>query len=275
MILVGLLVGGVALPSFLLGMSGVANAQNTGLGVSPSRFTVTHMIKNIDYKKTFVLSHGEHSEAKQLRLEVDDALEGWVTTSMGTEFTWPTGSGAQFPLEIIVRAPADVPNGNYAGSIRIINTGFNEDVAEVGGAGASVSLAVAIEADFTLTDEQLLDYDVHSIFVPHQVEEDSPLELSVHIENRGNVKASPSKVVVDFYDQFNTTLLESQVVSNLDSVEPGVDDGEIIVEVPQTLGIGHYWARAVVFRDGIAVKEEDVTFEVVATGDVTEARGVG
>ncbi len=253
----------------VIGTVNVVQAQNSGLGVSPTRFTITHMIKNIDYERTFVLSHGEHSEAKFLRLEVDNAIEDWVTTNMGKEFTWPTSSGAgdaQFPIKIIVKAPKDVPNGNYTGAIRIINTSAPKEVAAISGAGASVSLAVAIEADFTLTDEQLLDYDVHSIFVPHQVEEDSPLEISVHIENKGNVKARPSKVEVDFYDQFNEALLESQIIQDLDSVDPATEDGEIIVEVPQTLGIGHFWARVLVYKDATVVKEEDVTFEVVKLG---------
>ena len=243
------------------------------MGISPPRLTVDHMAKNVEYKKTFVLSHGDHSEAKYLRVMVDDSLKEWVTTDKGMEFSWPhasEGGEKQFPLTLIVKAPSDAANGTYSGTIRIINSSDPYVSAEENGAGASVSLAVAIEANLTLTDEQVLDYEVHSIKAAHEVEEDSPYEFVMHLENKGNVKAKPTKVEVDFYDQFNQQKLEAQETTDYGSVEPFVQDGEIVASVPHSLKIGHYWARVMVFKDNDMIKEDDVKIEVVPVGSLAK-----
>lgn len=249
----------------------VVQAQGGGLGISPSRLTIDHMLRDSEYKKTFVLSHGEHSEAKYLRVLVDDSIKDWITTDKGLEFAWPASSGGgemQFPVTIIVKTPSDAPNGDYSGTIRIINTASPDDVS--GGTGASVSLAVAIKANFTLTDEQVLDYEVHTISTAAEVEQDSPFEIVVHIENKGNVKARPSKVEVDFYDKFNKTQIGSQETEDFGSVGAFEADGEIIVDIPHGLELGQYWARILVFKDDEVVKEEDIAFEVLPTGSLAK-----
>lgn len=258
----------------LFGISAcVVQAQEGGLGISPSRLTVDHMAKNVEYKKTFVLSHGDHSEAKYLRVMIDDSLKDWVTIDKGMEFSWPhasDGGEKQFPLTLTVKSPSDAANGVYSGTIRIINSSDPYISAEENGAGASVSLAVAIEVNLTLTDEQILDYDAHSISAPHEVEEGSHFEFVMHLENKGNVKARPTKVEVDFFDQFNQQKLETQETTDYGSVEPFVQDGEIVASVPHSLKVGHYWARIMVFKENEMIKEDDVKIEVVPAGSLAK-----
>lgn len=251
-------------------IAGVAQAQSSGLGISPSRLTVDHMLRDSEYRQTFMLSHGDHSEAKFLQVLVDESIEGWITTEHGLEFTWPEArdsEGAQFPLEIIVKAPSDAPNGNYKGTIRIVNTS-SVDAAK-SGSSANVVLAVAIKADLTLSDQQVLDYEIHAISVIPKVEEDSPLETIVHIENKGNVRAKPTKIEVDFYDKFNETFLGEYDETDLDSIGAFVEDGVITVNAIHGLSVGQYWARVLVYRDNTVLKEEDVVFEVVPTGSLS------
>ena len=259
---------------FLIFVASTAKAQSSGLGISPPRLMVDHMVKNVEYKKTFVLSHGEHEEEKYLKIVVDDSIRDWITTEKGMEFEWPhssQGGDFQFPLTIIAKAPEDAANGTYSGNIRIINTAEPYDENKESGAGSSVSLAVSIEASFTLTDEQVLDYEVHSIESPQAVEEESSFEFIVHIENKGNVKAKPSKVEVDFYDQNNEKLLESQETTDYDEVAAFASDGKTVVSVPQSLELGHYWARIKVFdKEGEMAKEDDVMFEVVPIGSLAK-----
>lgn len=259
--------GVVGLMFVLVAIPSIAQAAG-GLGISPSRFTVDHMLRGIPAEKTFVLSHGEHSEAKFIKIEVDESIRDWVTTDRGLEFTWPGGSDTQFPLTVIVTPPDDIANGTYTGSIRIINTTDPENAA--GGNGASVSLAVAIEGNFTVSDEQVLDYEVHTITTPDQIEEGSPLEMIMHIENKGNVRARPTRVEVDYYDKFNEVLLEEDEVTDMDSVGAFEQDGQILVEVPHTLAVGQYWARILVFGEDGLLKEEDKVVEVVPAGSLAK-----
>ena len=235
-----------------------------GLGISPSRLSIDHMLRGVEHRQTFVLSHGNHEEAKYLRVLVDDEIADWVTTDQGLEFTWPEDGEQQFPINVIVTPPRDAPNGTYSGDIRIINTIEPDVTAE--GNSAIVSLAVSIKAEFTLSDEQVLDYDVHTIRISPEVEEETPLEFTLHIENKGNVRAAPTRIEVDFYDKYNESKIASEDAEGFGSVAAFDQDGEILVELPHGLSTGQYWARVLVFQDDTLLKEADAVFEVLPTG---------
>jgi len=242
-----------------------ANAVNAGLGISPSRMTVKHLLRDSHYEKTFVLSRSDPKETVNFRVLVEGSIKDWITTDKGTEFTWPA-SQQRFPVTVIVEPPSDTPNGLYEGSIRFITVPKPEE--ELGGSTAVVVLAAAVQAKLTVTGEQVLEYTILAVTIK-VVEEGLPIGIAITINNTGNVKARPTKVHVDIYDKFKEILLESHDITE---TEMGFVDAfkrdDIIIEIPNKLGIEQYWAVVSIYRDDVLLEEESVMFEIVEAGSL-------
>jgi hypothetical protein len=123
-----------------------------------------------------------------------------------------------------------------------------------------------VQTDFTVTGDQVLDYSISSISVQN-IEEGSPLDVSLTVINVGNVKAKPTKVKVEIYDKLNTDLLESKEVSEMGSVDAFLT-GDITFSVPTKQKLGQYWTRIIAYRDKDILKEDRLVFEIVEVGSL-------
>ncbi|KPJ55184.1 hypothetical protein AMJ47_01570 [Parcubacteria bacterium DG_72] len=245
-----------------------ANIINAGLGISPSRIIIEHLLRDSHYEKTFVLSRSEPKEDLNFRVLVEDSIKDWITIDQGTEFTMPAGQ-QRFPITIIVEPPPDTPNGSYGGNIRLISAPRAQE--ELGGSSAVTSLAAVIQSNFTVTGEQVLEYSILAINIK-LVEEESPIGITLTINNTGNVKARPTKVHVDIYDKFKEIFLESYDITEMGFVDAFRKD-DIIIEIPNKLSAEQYWAVVSVYRDNILLEEESVVFEIVEAGSL-EKQGI-
>ena len=240
-----------------------ANTAFAGLGISPSQIIAPYLSKGAHMEKTFILSRGDPKEDLYFKVTTEGATKDWITLDKGTQFTMPVGE-QRFPIVVIVNIPKDIANGEYKGGIRLESSSKSPN--ETGGSGASVSLSALIQTDFTITGEQVLEYEISSIGI-QTIEDGSPLEVSLIIINTGNVTARPTKVHVEVFDKFNKNLLESQDIIEMGSVEPFVT-GDIVIPVPTKLGIDQYWARISVYKNEVLLKEQDLVFEIVPVGNL-------
>jgi len=240
-----------------------ANIAFAGLGISPSQTILPNLSKGSHVERTFILSRGDPKDDLYFKVITEGSTKDWITIDKGMEFTMPAGE-QRFPIIIIVNIPKDAANGEYKGGIRLESSSKSPN--ETGGNGASVSLSALIQTDFTITGEQVLEYEISSIKI-QTVEEGFPLEVFITIINTGNVEARPTKVHIEVFDKFNENLLESQDIIEMGSVEPFVT-GDIAIHVSNKLGINQYWARISVYRDEVLLKEQSLVFEIVEVGSL-------
>lgn len=240
-----------------------ANTAFAGLGISPSQMITPNLSKGSHMERTFVLSRSDPKEDLYFKVTTEGQTKDWITLDKGMEFTMPAGE-QRFPIVVIVNVPKDIANGEYKGGIRLVSSSKSPD--KIGGSGASIVLSALIQTDFTITGEQVLEYELSSIKI-RSVEEGSPLEVSITIINTGNVEAKPTKVHVEVFDKFNKNLLESQDVIEMGSVEP-FETGDIAISVPTKLGIDQYWARISAYKDEALLGEQSLVFEIVEIGSL-------
>jgi hypothetical protein len=240
----------------------MADIVFAGLGVSPSQMIVPNLSKGARLERTFILSRSDPKEDLHFTAIMEGATKDWTALDKGMNFTMSAGE-KRFPITIIVNVPKDAANGEYKGGVRLVSS-LDSDGIE--GNGASTILAALIQTDFTVTGEQILEYDVSSISIKN-FEEGSPLDISVMIINAGNVTARPTKIHLEIYDKFNRELLESQDIIEMKSVAP-FTTGDIIISAPTKLEIGQYWARISAYKDEALLKAENLVFEIVAVGSL-------
>jgi len=238
-----------------------ADIANAGLGISPSRIIANHLFRDSRYEQTFVLSRSDPKEVIVFKVMVDDSIKEWITTDKGTEFTWPAGQ-QRFPITVIVQPPSDTANGSYKGNIELVSMPKPQQTQQDNGAG--VVFTAVIQADFTVTGEQVLEYQIPALKI-ETVEEGMPLSIALTVANTGNVKARPTGVHIDIYDKFKNTLLESYDVTEMEFVDAFKRD-DIQIKIPNKLGVGQYWAVISVYRDDILLKEQSLVFEIVEVG---------
>ncbi len=235
-----------------------ARTVDAGLGISPSRLTNDHLLRDSVYEKTFTLSSSEPKDSLDFRVVIEGQIKDWVTTDKGEEFFWPAGQ-QRFPVTVIAKAPNDIPNGSYKGTIRFISSPKSQEQTK--GSSTMVALAAAIQVNLTISGEQVLEYEIAAVNID-VVEQGLPMKIRLVLDNAGNVKARPTKVHVDIYDKFQEMLLASYDVTEMGFIQPFKRE-EIIIEIPDELDIGQYWAVVSIYRDDLLLEEEAVVFEKV------------
>ena len=142
------------------------------------------------------------------------------------------------PLRIIasVSPPADTPNGNYSGFLRIKSTGLGS--GETGHATGIVIPALDVQIITQVTDEEIVSCQA-SNFKISNAEEGDDVILTLDIENRGNIRINP-KTVLDIWDQTSTNLVDQKEFYP-DQISP-TTKGEFVFKVPsKDLELGQYW----------------------------------
>ena len=233
------------------------------MGISPSLYISPNLSKGSHIEKSFVLSRSDPIEDLYFKVTMEGATKDWTTLDKGTEFVMPKGQ-QRFPITVTADIPKNTADGEYRGGIRLESS--LKSPGKTGGNGSSVSLSALIQTDFTVSGNQILEYEVASIGIQN-IEEGSPLNIFLTLNNTGNVTARPTKVHVDVFDKVNANLLESQDVTDMGVVEP-LTTGNITILVPTKQGLGQYWARIYVYKNEVLMKEQNLVFEIVPVGSL-------
>ncbi len=237
-----------------------------GLGISPSQMISSNLSKGSHVESTFVLSRSDPTQDFYFKVTLEGPAKDWVTLDKGMEFTMPAGQ-QRFPITVLVDVPKDAATGEYKGGIRMVSSSKASNATS--GNGASTALSSLIQTDFTVTGDQILAYDVSSIGI-HNIEEGSPLDVSLTINNTGNVAARPTKVHVEVLDKLDLKLLESSDITEMGSVA-SFKTGDISLAVPTKLSKDQYWAKISAYRDDTLLKEQNLVFEIVKVGDLNKS----
>ncbi len=168
-------------------------------------------------------------------------------------------------MQVAVQVPKDAAYETYQGDIVV--------KALTGGGGQITILTGAIvQLKLRVSGEEFSDFKLRKIKVP-DIEEESPIKVVIELENLGNVKIRPSKVLLEIYDQYQSTLLETGEAVNLGFIEP-FGKGEIIGEMPTKLEVGEYWAVIDIYKQGRSILKEKRYFKIVEKGQLGKFFGL-
>lgn len=247
-----------------------ANTVSANVGVSPSDLIVDHLLPGTNLSKTIILSRANPDTDFKIDIEMmEGEINDWITVTPESGFIAPEGE-QRVPFLVNVHVPKDAKVGNYQGALIVRAVPITkEQVGQVN----TVS-SVAIKLDLSVTDKDIVEYDVLSIQVP-KIKQGDDINTLFKIKNTGNVPAHPAKIHMDVLDVFNNKILESHdaLDAEIDHVDPFLPDamGEILVQSPTELGVGQYWIEVTVYDESDEIlKSEKLMLEIEAPGEKPE-----
>lgn len=230
------------------------------LGISPPWVKVPNLLRGSHYEKNIAIVQGDPKEP--LRAEVQfiasEELKKWISIKQGTEFTIPQVK--QFPVTVVIDVPPTASLGRYTGEILITTSPQKQEGTQV-----TIGIGVVIELDLTVVEEESVDWSV-----PLQeilaMEEGWPVKISFTIDNKGNGKARPKKVVLEVYrDIRGGRLVGTYEDADLLYVE-SFTRGATIAEFPMDLTVDRYWAKITLYKNDNEKLEYEAPFEVLPRG---------
>jgi hypothetical protein len=173
----------------------ITNAS--AIGVSPSKIWFNDTLSGGYAEQTLTVSTAGNEDLI-LKIEATGDIKDWVTFEPdGSQILLPKKSAK--PIVVSISIPDTAGIGVHEGSIMISTLYQGPEVEKVSGARFMPGLIVKVE--LTVTEEKLTGYKIKSASVG-DVEQDSPIEISIDVKNTGNVKAMP---------RLNVTILDDKM----------------------------------------------------------------
>lgn len=241
-----------------------------GFGITPPYFVNRNLTRGSQFEKRIWLTRGDPSG--DLRMEVSIDVPGaneWISIDKGNSFILPDGE-QKVPMTVEVDVPKRAEFKSYSGYIRLTTYPIGE--SDQGGQVAIV-LGARIEVDLEVKDLKIFDFEVKRTNT-HDLEEGhdvlwwfSPgrIKFEMEVENKGNMKASPSKVVFNIYDAKEENLLETVETNRIKKVDPFKTEF-VTASLPTSLGAGSYWASFSIFKEDEIIKEGRVHLSILPRG---------
>lgn len=228
-------------------------------GISPPRVFNDRLVPGARFEQIITLTQGNPENSLDIKVLVDaPEVESWLSFEPGKEFTIPAGV-QQFPMKVIVSVPIDTGYDEYEGkfTVRAMGSGGTGQVSILTGAVAHIKLNV--------TGDEYSDFKLRGIKIL-TIEEGEPIQISVKLENLGNVKVRPARVELRIFDKYKDELLESgeAIFTNwVNSFETDTLIGEMIT----TLGVGEYWVEFDVYKGEYLILQDKASFHILAKGE--------
>jgi len=228
------------------------------LGVSPPWVKSDRLLRGSHFEQIVYINQGDPKESllAKAQINVPEEIKDWISINPGMEFTIPITR--LFPLTVIVDIPQNAKLGRYAGEIKI--TTF----PETKGAGqVAIGVGLAIALDFTVTDQALIDYEVAAWKIA-PMEDRWPLKIAFILDNKGNARVRPQKVVARLEGR-GTPSLGPFEIEDWDYVGP-FQRGEIMAEFPIKLAEGPYSIKLQFYKTESEILEFKTSFDVLSKG---------
>lgn len=249
-----------------------------GFGISPPYVKNNNLTRGSHYEKEIYLGRGDPGE--ELRIETTINVPGandWILIDKGASFTLAQGE-RQTSIIVMVDVPRDANFGTYKGHIRVttIPVGPRE------GGGVSIIMGAQIDVDLEVKDVQIFDFKVRNVEI-FNLEEGhkflwlyfpGKIKFEMQIENLGNIKAAPTKVSLDIYDNQGGELLEAVQNFKIEKVEP-FEIQKIVAEFPTKLPIGNYLVKFKIFKTEEVVSEGELSLVILSYGSLPDYEGYG
>ncbi len=247
-----------------------------GFGISPPYVKNENLGQGSYYEKKITLVRGDPIEDWKIEIIVNvPGADDWISVDKGKEFIMPEGA-QQVPMVIKVNVPKDAKFGRYIGSIRVKTAPVKSPEA------GTVSILLGGQIDVNLNvQKEIFDFNVRGVKVSDLEEGDKRwifyfpgiIKFSMQIENLGNIKASPSKVFFDIYDENEKELLESISTTKMNKINP-FEINWVIAELKTKLKAGSYYAQYKIFKKDEIVSQGRIHLSILAKGTIADYQRV-
>jgi len=241
-----------------------------GFGISPPYVSNEYLSQGSHYEKEIVLVRGEPNEDLQVELSVDvPGANDWFSFNKGTSFTLPKGE-KQVPLVVKVDVPNNADFGEYKGKINISTSSQEPSKGTVG-----IALGGDIDVKLKVIKGGILNFKINNVKISDAEENYSWLlwqvptwiNLGLQMENLGNIKSSPSKVLIDVYDNKEENIIETAEAIKIGKVDPFKTDW-VTAKIPTKLESGNYWVRYRVYKNDEINKQGKMHLSVMPYGSL-------
>lgn len=258
-------------------MFGLIQISWAGFGISPPYVMNENLTRGSHYEEKIILVRDDPVEDWKAELTINvPKAEKWLSIDKGTEFILPKGE-KQIPIIVSVDVPNGAEFGSYKGTIRIRTSSLKPPE----GGMVSIALGGQIDVDLDVGEGGLFDFKVRGVKV-EDLEEGhkfwfwyipGKIKFSIKIENIGNIKAAPTKVYFDIYDEYEKEILESVETAKMEKVNP-FDTKWITAELETKLKPGSYWAKFKIFKKEQIVNEGKIHLSILPYGTLPKEAGV-
>jgi len=248
-----------------------ANIVFAGFGISPPYITNYNLTRGSHFESKIWLSRGDPVEDLRVEIAIDvPGANNWISIDKGKSFIMPKGE-QRTPMTVLIDVPKNAEFKSYPGYIRL--TTYPIRPPEEKGGGVAIVLGARIDVNLEVKDIKIFDFNVKRINI-YDLEEGhkvlwwyspSKIKFEMEIENIGNVKASPTKVQFDIYDEKEEKLLETTQTKKMEKVEP-FEKQWITVELPTKLPPRGYTAVFKIFKGEEIVKEDKIHLTILPRG---------
>lgn len=264
----------ITITIILGGILAWGRVTQAGFGISPPYVKSSKPIfAGAHYEQKITLLRSAADDDLQAKITINaPEIDSWVSIEQGEVFDLPKGK-LQVPMIVRVDVPSDAEIGNYKGYINVRVSPKDED----SGAGVAIALGARVDIDLDVTDEVFVDFllrnvkieDIETLPFPWRLPIFSHFfyktKVVLDVENTGNVKTAPTKVVMEVYDLAEKELLESYTDDSIAKVDP-FDRQKVYADFRTKLKPGQYWGKVKVYRDNDIIKNDKITFNVFENG---------
>jgi len=246
------------------------NIIEAGFGISPPYIKNENLGQGSQYEKKITLVRGDPVEDWKVEVIINvPGADDWISVDKGKEFIMPEGA-QQVPIIFSVNVPKNVKFGRYIGTIRI-KTAPVEPPEE-----GTISILLGGQIDVNLNvQKNIFDFKVRGVKVSDLEEGNKQwifyfpgiIKFSMQIENLGNINASPSKVVLDIYDEQKNELLETISTTRMNKINPFEIDW-VIAELKTKLKAGSYYAQYKIFKKDEIVSQGEIHMSILSKGSI-------
>lgn len=243
-----------------------------GFGISPPYIKNENLGQGSYYEKKITLVRGDPIEDWKVEIIVNfPGADNWISVDKGKEFIMPKGI-QQFPIFFSVNVPKNAKFGRYTGSIRVKTAPVNPPESGT----ISILLGGQIDVNINVSKE-IFDFKVKSVRISDLEEGEKRwifyfpgiIKFSMQIENLGNIKASPSLVHFDIYDENEEELLESIKTTKISKINPFEIDWTI-AELKTKLNPGSYWVQYKIFKKDEIVSQGKIHLSILPKGTIAD-----
>lgn len=227
------------------------NIAFAGFGITPPYVHNDTLRPGSEYTQEIIIVRSDPVEDLNAELALNlPAIESWFSFDKGLKFLLPKGE-SQVKMHVTIRVPDDVNLGQYKGNIRIRTSSLQTQST-----GVSLALGAQIDVQLKVVDK-IFDFEVRRVEL-FEAEEgykkfwlDFPgkIKFAMHIENTGNVPATPYNVSMQIYDVTGQQLLETaSAIGEIESILP-FDTRRSIAYLPTWLPPGAYRVKYSIEKD--------------------------
>ncbi|RMF06703.1 hypothetical protein D6764_01650 [Candidatus Woesearchaeota archaeon] len=240
---------------------------SSSFGASPGRIEIDNALRGSVIEKTVTFSSSTISDPVMYSLSYSGRIADWIKSKQGDMATnMITISPDTYRTEatFVFSVPPDVPNGVYTGRITASYAGSGGN-SDSGGSVSSVSAGAAILVTIHVTGDQNIDFDVIKVSIPDS-EEESEARIIMDVRNKGNIAASPDKIILKIQEKFARTTLKEIVVDSFEDLLPPFSRGDIVATFNPGLPPDRYWAEISVYSEGKVVHQDSIPFTILPKG---------